>query len=837
MATPPPEAPSVLKEEKPQLPPSPNGISSVGVGPKDAQGDVTAAKPDASVNGTGEPTATKLTTVNGHGADQNIATDADTAASPKSPAPIPAESTQQNVPSEAAKPTNMDSAATDEANGEIVEGHPPAGEPTAQESADGTDTGQSNPKDAQASQDVPMQPSEPSPGATGEGATQQIQEPASVKTELPHHPHTVSKPDSASSSDAASGAPSVPPLQTVDQEMKDAPEVPASPTKMSREREPDPADEPAAKRTKVEGDGSAPVELKAPELPTPTTERSTQGVADGGAGLTKVQHKFLLKGIQSLKRMNDSRFYREPVDPIKMNIPHYPQIIKQPMDLGTIESNLKNNKYKSAQGVVDDFQLMVQNSLTFNGPDHIVAQEGQKLKATFEKQMVNLPKPDEVEEKKPKKVSQKTSAARREPRTSTGQNAARAPGSSPQATTFALGPEGLPLIRRDSTNADGRPKRSIHPPKRDLPYSTKPKKKKYQWELKFCQELLDDLHKPKHFNYAAPFYYPVDPVALNIPTYHSIIKKPMDLSTVQSKLKTGQYENAKEVELDIRQIFKNCFKFNIVGDPTYVAGQKFEEVFNSKWAQKARYLEAHEPHPEQHSAAESSEESEEEAEESESDDEKLGMLKKQIAEMSRQVEAITQKKKKTPPGSKKVGKSKPGKKDGKKSGAVNPPKKDKKSSSKPSKHEKQRWVTYHEKQIISNGISSLPDKKMQEALKIIQSNVPSLKGTQETEIELDIDELPNDVLLMLLKFVKKNAPHVMEDEDVATPTANQPAAPKPKKNKPMSKYEQEAQINMLESNLSRFQGGSGRSPDPMLSVEANDSSDDSEDDSEESEEE
>jgi bromodomain-containing factor 1 len=53
----------------------------------------------------------------------------------------------------------------------------------------------------------------------------------------------------------------------------------------------------------------------------------------------------------------------------------------------------------------------------------------------------------------------------------------------------------------------------------------------------------------------------------------------------------------------------------------------------------------------------------------------------------------------------------------------------------------------------------------------------------------------------------------------------------------MSKYEQEAQINMLESNLSRFQGGSG-SPAPMPSVEANESSDDeSDDDSEESEEE
>jgi bromodomain-containing factor 1 len=396
------------------------------------------------------------------------------------------------------------------------------------------------------------------------------------------------------------------------------------------------------------------------------------------------------------------------------------------MDLGTVEQKLKNNVYRDPQGVANDVHLMVQNAVTFNGPEHIVSIEGEKLKATFQKQMVNLPKPDEMEEKKPKKVTAKTSAARREPRTSIGQPVPRTSGESPQATTFALGPEGLPLIRRDSTNADGRPKRSIHPPKRDLPYSTKPKKKKYQWELKFCQEVMDELNKPKHYLCAAPFYYPVDPVALNIPTYHSIIKKPMDLTTVQTKLNTGQYENAKEFEADLRQIVKNCFKFNLKGDPTYVAGEKFEEVFNSKWSQKDRYLAVHEPHPEQHSAESSSDESDEDEEPSDDEEEEaINRLKKQIAEMSQQLEAMTQKKKKTPPISKK---SKSKKKDSKKGGVSTIiGKKDKKSSSKSAKPEKQRWVTYHEKQIISNGISSLPDKKMQEALKIIQSNVPSLK--------------------------------------------------------------------------------------------------------------
>lgn len=544
------------------------------------------------------------------------------------------------------------------------------------------------------------------------------------ETQLPHHPTTENT------------TPHLPPIQT-DTEMKDAPSAPMSPSKLSREREADPAEEPAAKRTKVEGQDSAPTGFQLPAAPVPVAQPPAPAPVSGGNGITKMQQKFLQKSLTTLKRMHDSRFYREPVDWAKLNIPNYPSVITRPMDLGTMEKKLKNNSYSSPQAVFDDFDLMVNNALVFNGPDHLVYQEGEKLKYTFHKQMSNLPKSDEVEEKKPKKQTEKTSAARREPRTSTGSTTAKA--ASPQSTTFALGPEGLPVIRRDSTNPDGRPKRSIHPPKRDLPYASKPKKKKYQWELRFCQEALEELYKPKHQMNAIPFYAPVDPVALNIPTYHSIIKKPMDMSTIKSKLSTGQYENSKEFEADVRLMFKNCYRFNLPGDPTYQCGKNLEEAFDRKWAQKQEYLDRHEPHPEQNSDSSDSE-SDDDAE-SDGDDEDITELQRKIAEMSRKVEMMTQKKKKTPPTSKKSGtKAKAPKKDSKKTAS----KKEKKSS-KTAKPEKARFVTYNEKQIISNGISALPDKKMQQALQIIQSNVPHLKVRHYSSI-LSLIETKTNIL-------------------------------------------------------------------------------------------
>lgn len=53
-----------------------------------------------------------------------------------------------------------------------------------------------------------------------------------------------------------------------------------------------------------------------------------------------------------------------------------------------------------------------------------------------------------------------------------------------------------------------------------------------------CQEIIEYLKSHKH---AGIFLEPVDPVALNIPTYFDIIKNPMDITTVSEKLENGEY--------------------------------------------------------------------------------------------------------------------------------------------------------------------------------------------------------------------------------------------------------------------------------------------------------
>ena len=58
------------------------------------------------------------------------------------------------------------------------------------------------------------------------------------------------------------------------------------------------------------------------------------------------------------------------------------------------------------------------------------------------------------------------------------------------------------------------------------------------------------------------FLYPVDYVALNIPTYPSIVKTPMDFTTIRTKLSYNAYESEADFHYDMNLVFDNCILFN-----------------------------------------------------------------------------------------------------------------------------------------------------------------------------------------------------------------------------------------------------------------------------------
>ena len=108
-----------------------------------------------------------------------------------------------------------------------------------------------------------------------------------------------------------------------------------------------------------------------------------------------------------LKKHKEAFPFLLPVDPAALNIPHYPSIIKRPMDFSTIEFKLassnpqkpdrnpNNPRYHTSDDFIADVRLIFSNRLTFNGLDHPVTQLGKRLEVIFGKSVKNMPPPPE----------------------------------------------------------------------------------------------------------------------------------------------------------------------------------------------------------------------------------------------------------------------------------------------------------------------------------------------------------------------------------------------------------------------------------------------------------
>ena len=119
--------------------------------------------------------------------------------------------------------------------------------------------------------------------------------------------------------------------------------------------------------------------------------------SDGQTGalvldMTRTRVVFLQDLLNRLLRENkDSRPFVWPVDAVAENIPDYHIVITRAMDLHTLKDNLHKGVYSTVEGFEADFNLMIENSIRFNGPRHEVSQAGLRLLKVFKFLMASLP--------------------------------------------------------------------------------------------------------------------------------------------------------------------------------------------------------------------------------------------------------------------------------------------------------------------------------------------------------------------------------------------------------------------------------------------------------------
>ncbi|ESK98428.1 transcription regulator [Moniliophthora roreri MCA 2997] len=538
------------------------------------------------------------------------------------------------------------------------------------------------------------------------------------------------------------------------------------------------------------------------------------------------QYRFCQSTIRTLKKMKDAGPFLRPVDPVALNIPHYPSIVKHPMDFSTIERKLTasnpakpdpnpaNPRYMTAEEFIADIKLIFSNCLLFNGPDHVVTAMGKRVEEVFDKQIKNLP-PVEKQSTPPRPIAAAPPPA-----------APAAPAAAKKSQQPRRPSTSVPVIRRSDAAVDpvGRPKREIHPPPpKDLAYSDAPKKPRKSRQLKddgtveqlkYCARVLADLHKKQYYHIANPFYEPVDWVKLDIPTYPKIIKKPMDLSTMRRKLEGGEYSSAQRFADDFKLMIRNCFTFNPSGTPVNQAGIELQRVFDDKWK--------HLPplHPP------SDDEDEEDDDSDNAHDRTIHELESQIenlrgtiASMKQQKQEKKKKKEKkekvpVPSTSKAVPK---------------PPKTSTSSSKKKSKKtiSDDDVLSFEQKKDLSEAIATLEGSKLERVIQIIHEGVPEIRDSTE-EIELEIDTLPAPVLTKLYNFVirpLKTAPPKRSRPGKGTGTGGL-------KRKSMDEDVEAEKIRQLEQRMALFEQGPSSAAPPVAqrghdSDQSSDSSSDS----------
>ncbi|KEQ85367.1 Bromodomain-containing protein, partial [Aureobasidium pullulans EXF-150] len=202
--------------------------------------------------------------------------------------------------------------------------------------------------------------------------------------------------------------------------------------------------------------------------------------------------------------------FLRPVDEVRDNAPGYYARIRQPMDLATMRTKLEGGRYNAAADFKADFDLMISNCYEYNtaGPASLT-DLAERFVKDFDWEWEQMARWRSKERSRLLKLQQ--------------------PPPAPSAIAQSSVSSGSNVSMKEA-------------------------------ELLFCQHILQEFIRPKHKRYVPFFKEPVD--AARVPSYHTIIKKPIDLATITTKLENQQYDSAATFKADFDLMFNNSDHFN-----------------------------------------------------------------------------------------------------------------------------------------------------------------------------------------------------------------------------------------------------------------------------------
>ncbi|CAG7906321.1 unnamed protein product [Brassica rapa] len=250
----------------------------------------------------------------------------------------------------------------------------------------------------------------------------------------------------------------------------------------------------------------------------------------------------------------------------------------------------------------------------------------------------------------------------------------------------------------------------------------------------------------KH-RWSSVFNTPVDVLGLGLHGYHLIVKKPMDLGTVKTNLEKGFYRSPVDFASDVSLTFTNALAYNPKGQDVYKMAEKLLSQFDISIAKKLDSLKllltlplprvpSPPPSPPPQPVVS-----------------KVETPPPQPPQPVNQVEASPLE----------VGEAPNGRK-----GKLPKPK---------AKDPNKREMTMEEKGKLGVNLQELPPEKLGQLIQILKKRTMNLPKDGD-EIELDIEELDNETLWELDRFVtnyKKMASKIKRQgfiQNLSTPTRN-----------------------------------------------------------------
>ncbi|KAJ9563493.1 hypothetical protein OSB04_008653, partial [Centaurea solstitialis] len=242
--------------------------------------------------------------------------------------------------------------------------------------------------------------------------------------------------------------------------------------------------------------------------------------------------------------------------------------------------------------------------------------------------------------------------------------------------------------------------------------------------IKSCSALLERLMKHKH---GWVFNKPVDPLALGLHDYFDIIKHPMDLGTVKSRLDKNWYNSPMEFAEDVRLTFHNAMTYNPKGQDVHAMAELLLKLFEEKW----KLIEA-------------------------------DYMRESRLAVNNEIGLPTPTSKQAPPVLLPAPEMMPVSNRSQSPAPSIDPKAQPTNfsnmgrasfSKKPrAKDVNKREMTYDEKQKLSMNLQNLPSEKLDSVVQIIKKRNPSL-SQKDDEIEVDIDTFDTETLWELDRFV------------------------------------------------------------------------------------